>query len=169
MTVSAPSKQDDGCSMPTFRAGLLRRSARILPLRVLHFPIPQRALRALCERPQRISGLSSLGSVWSEWTLRRAGLGVSASECRLGTPTSTREGAVLGSLSAGGGTSAVAQSHLHVAAGAASVSRNPIRVLGPWDLDVLIVLHLVAQLALETLRKAGCRGELSVLSPSIVQ
>ncbi len=63
----------------------------------------------------------------------------------------------------GGGTCAVAQSRLHVVAGAVSVSRYPIRVLGAWDLDVLIVLHLVAQLDLETLpRQGAAAGELSL-------
>ena len=38
-------------------------------------------LGALCQRAQRTSGLSSLGGVPSASTLRRAGLGVSASEC----------------------------------------------------------------------------------------
>eukprot|EP00964_Phaeocystis_antarctica_P057326 scaffold33924_cov60-Phaeocystis_antarctica.AAC.5 len=89
---------------------------------------------------------------------RSLGLGVSSRHS-----SASPRAALVAATTAAAGTSAVAQSHLHVAAGTVSVSRYPVRVLGPWDLDVLIVLNLVAQLALETLCKAGAAGgELSV-------
>ena len=89
---------------------------------------------------------------------RSLGLGVSSRHS-----SASPRAALVAATTAAAGTSAVAESHLHVAAGAVSVSRYPVRVLGPWDLDVLIVLNLVAQLALETLCKAGAAGgELSV-------
>ena len=123
-------------------------------------------LGALCQRAQRTSGLSSRGGVPSASTLKRAGLGVSASEC---LATAHERPRARGHCSrgrdrtGGGSTCAVAQSRLHVVAGAVSVSRYPVRVLGAWDLDVLIVLHLVAQLDLETLpRQGAAAGELSV-------
>ena len=62
-----------------------------------------------------------------------------------------REQLNIAATAASEGSSAFAQSLRSDAASAKSVSRFSVWVLRSWDLDVLIVVYLVAKLALETL------------------
>ena len=154
--------------------GSVAALARAAPPRLAPPPRPHNGqwdlglgpLGALCQRAQRTSGLSSRSDVPAASKVKRAGLGVSASECLASAHERPRARGHCSrgrDRTGGGGTCAVAQSRRLVVAGAVSVSRYPVRVLGAWDLDVLIVLHLVAQLDLETLpRQGAAAGELSV-------